>query len=129
MTPFGLALRREWELALPSVAIRAMAPLIRHGKTFSLSSEGLLRPLWGFCPPITGRLGSLERPLNVAAAPQRGASPHSRRRARTEGGAKTIESKTEQFYAFLSPDNGGTEGGAKTIGTIFEMGRGLSEST
>ncbi len=36
---------------------------------------------------------------------------------------------TEQFYAFLSPDNGGTEGGAKTIEAIFEMGRGLSEST
>ena len=28
-----------------------------------------------------GRLGSLEQPLNVAAAPQRGANPHSRRRA------------------------------------------------
>ena len=41
----------------------------------------------------------------------------------TEGGAKTIESKTEQFYVFLSPDNGGTEGGAKTIEAIFEMGR------
>ena len=46
-------LRREWGFALPSVTIGDMAPLIRHGKTFSLSSEGLLRPLWGFCPPIT----------------------------------------------------------------------------
>ena len=26
---------------------------------------------------------------------------------------------TEQFYAFLSPDNGGTEGGAKTIEAIL----------
>ena len=30
-------------------------------------------------PSLTGRLGSLEQPLNVAAAPQRGASPHLRR--------------------------------------------------
>ena len=30
-------------------------------------------------PPLQGRLGSLEQPLNVSAAPQRGASPHSRR--------------------------------------------------
>ena len=35
-------------------------------------------------------------------------------------------SMAEQFYAFLSPDNGGTEGGAKTIEAIFEMGCGLS---
>ena len=38
-----VALRREWGLALPSVAIRDMSPLIGH----SLSSEGLLRPLRG----------------------------------------------------------------------------------
>ena len=35
-----------------------------------------------------GRLGSLEQPLNVAAAPQRGANPHSRRRARMEGASQ-----------------------------------------
>ena len=61
-----LSLRREWGLALPSVAIRAMAPLIRHRKTFSLSSEGLLRPSWGFCPPITGEPKG-GKPHSVAA--------------------------------------------------------------
>ena len=35
-----------------------------------------------------GRLGSLELPLNVATAPQRGANPHSRRRERVEGAKK-----------------------------------------
>ena len=30
--------------------------------------------------PLLGRLGSLENPLNVDSTPQRGASPHSRRR-------------------------------------------------
>ena len=43
-----------------------MAPLIRHGKTFSLSSEGLLRPLWGFRPPITGEPKGVT-PHSVAA--------------------------------------------------------------
>ena len=36
-------------------------------------------------PPPEGRLGSLEQPLNVAVAPQRGANPHSRRRRVREG--------------------------------------------
>ena len=35
-----------------------------------------------FSTPLKGRLGSLELPLNVATAPQRGANPHSRRRSR-----------------------------------------------
>ena len=38
--------------------------------------------------PPKGRLGSLELPLNVATAPQRGANPHSRRRARRVVGSK-----------------------------------------
>ena len=38
--------------------------------------------------PLKGRLGSLELPLNVATAPQRGANPHSRRRARMEGASQ-----------------------------------------
>ena len=40
-----------------------------------------------FSTPLKGRLGSLELPLNVATAPQRGANPHSRRRARRVGGS------------------------------------------
>ena len=38
--------------------------------------------------PPKGRLGSLELPLNVATAPQRGANPHSRRRERMEGASQ-----------------------------------------
>ena len=38
--------------------------------------------------PLKGRLGSLELPLNVATAPQRGANPHSRRRERLGGGSQ-----------------------------------------
>ena len=41
-----------------------------------------------FSTPLKGRLGSLELPLNVATAPQRGANPHSRRRARMEGASQ-----------------------------------------
>ena len=40
-------------------------------------------------PSLEGRLGSLEQPLNVAVAPQRGANPHSRRR-RAGGEASSL---------------------------------------
>ena len=36
-------------------------------------------PLPKSSPPSWGRLGSLEEPVNVATAPQRGANLHSRR--------------------------------------------------
>ena len=60
------ALRREWGFSWPSVAIGDMAPLIWHRKTFSLSSEGPLRPWWGFRPPITGEPKGVT-PHSVAA--------------------------------------------------------------
>ena len=50
--------------------------------------------------PQKGRLGSLEKPLNVASAPQRGANPHSRRRERKEGASFRIYGVTigKQFH-------------------------------
>ena len=51
----------------------SLSPPLREG-----SGVGLHR---ASTPLHYGRLASLEQPLNVAAAPQRGANPHSRRRA------------------------------------------------
>ena len=41
--------------------------------------EKLLKHIRIILPSLQGRLGSLEEPLNVVPAPQRGANPHSRR--------------------------------------------------